>query len=261
MKNFLDKANIAIASQAGFENYLQTSSAKESYYLANFPQSTATGVGRYAQANMQVTLTSSGVRLYSPPNHDGRPSGQGGSNDDWGGLVLSPMKTYNCLVNGHRYIILWHCVGKTSTALAETSWSNQIGWGQSPDASPTVNRRCVPAAGFQGTMECCYDFTINDTIFKTTGSSVHSGFEANTSYLAYAAFKIGFGYRQTGELGTDLYLSNFRMYDITSGVEELEFTHKGLLNTTEIIELSSDKFSTAQIQQSGDIISNEIYEY
>ena len=109
-------------------------------------------------------------------------------------------------------------------------------------------------------MECFYDFTINDDVFKTTGSSVHTGFEANTAYLAYAAFKIGFTYRQTGELGTDLYLSNFRMYDITNGFQQCQYTKQGILDTTEVIELSSNLFTNAQIQKNGNIITSNLYE-
>lgn len=260
MENLLSLANYNIATKKSFDGYLQASSAKQSNYEANYPNPTVAGVGAYAQASLKVTLTDQGVHIYSPPNHDGRASSSGGANDTWGGICFSPMKTQKCLIEGHRYIILWHCIGQTSTALTDTTWTNQIGWGQSPDAAPTVNRRCVPAEGFQGSMECCYDFTINDTVFKTTGSTVHSGFEANTSYLAYAGFKIGFGYRQTGELGTDLYLSNFRMYDITNATSA-NFTKTGDLKVAGIVELPDTSFSNAQILSSGDLITRQIIEY
>ena len=260
MENLLALANYHIAAQIPMDGYLQTSSAKQSYYEANLPNPTLAGVGAYQQTHLTVTLTDKGARIYSPPDWDGR-SISGSGWDTWGGLCLSPMKTNNCLITGHRYILLWHCIGQTSVALTDTTWTNQVGWGQSPDAAPTVHYRRVPGANFQGEMECCYEFTINDAVFKTTGDTVHSGFEANTTYLAYAAFKIGFGYRETGPLGTDLYLSNFRMYDITGGAKQAEFTKSGLLQTTELIELPPDKFVTAQIQRSGDFITKEVIEY
>lgn len=260
MENLLALANYHIAAQIPMDGYLGSGSAKQSNYEASYPNPTIAGVGAYTQTHCSVTLTSQGARIYSPPDWDGRAI-EGHGWDTWGGLCLSPMKTSNCLIAGHRYIVLWHCVGQTSVAMSEIYWTNQVGWGQSPDAAPTTNFLCRPGANFQGEMECCFDFTINDTIFKTTGDTVHSGFEPNTSYLAYAALKLGFGYRETGPLGTDLYLSNFRMYDITGGAKQAEFTKSGLLQTTELIELPPDKFVTAQIQCSGDFITKEVIEY
>lgn len=208
---------------------------------------------------MSVTMTDKGIRLYSKPNWDGR-SIEGSGWDTWGGLCLSPMETSNCLINGHRYIIMWHCSGQTSVSMSDIYWTNNVGWGQAPDANPTRNAWYTVPANFQGETDCFYDFTITDSVFKTTGDSVHSGFEANTTYLAYAAFKIGFTYRQTGALGTDLYLTNFRMYDITNGFQQCQYTKQGILDTTEVIELPSSLFTNAQIQKSGNIITSNLYE-
>lgn len=260
MTNLLYLANAAIAGQKGFDGHLSISAAKKSYYDANFPNDTMPGVGKVTQANMQVTMTPNGIRLYSPPNWDGR-SISGSGWDTWGGLCLSPMKTSNCLIKGHRYIIMWYIKGQTSVAMEAPYWSNYIGWGQSPDASPTVNGRCIPGTNFQGEMDCYYDFTINDDVFKTTGDSVHSGFEANTTYLAYAALKIGFGYRQTGELGTDLYLTNFRMYDITNGKQDMNINKEGQIILPTIMEPQIGTIPEARIEQSGDFFCNNIIEF
>lgn len=221
---------------------------KESAYL---PNSNSGGFGYYTQSNLTLSATSQGFRIYSPPNIQYSSQNQ----TMWGGLILEPMKVSNCLYTGHRYIITWHIEGQSSRAM-ECYWSNQVGWGQSPDASPTVNSKKIQGANFNGSMDCEYDFTINDNIFKTTGSSVHSPFEANTSYLAYAEFKIGYNYADTGTLGTDIYITDIKMFDITDN-KIYKITNTGVLKAT---EYTTGRRSSARLHSEGSMDITDIEE-
>ena len=68
---------------------------------------------------------------------------------------------------------------------------------------------------------------------------------------------VGFGYSDTGSLGTDLYLSNFRMYDMTSE-EKFQILKTGIASATGFIERTQNQ---ASINKGGEILGFEIYEY
>ena len=58
------------------------------------------------------------------------------------------------------------------------------------------------------------------------------------TYLSYNHFGVGFDYRSTGALGTDLYIRNFQMYDITDDiVKGIGLESKGSFNTDNISEV------------------------
>lgn len=244
--NILELGNYNIATQSQNSGYLAAYTARKDIYDANYPNPNLSGLGAYTQGNLQVTDTAQGIRIYSEPNRDGRAQ-EGSEWNTWGGLCISPMMNSNCLVKGHRYVVSFHIKGQSSGAMDSVYWSNQIGWRQYPDAEPTYNKIVVHGADFQGEMDCFIDFTINDDVWKTTGSDVHSGFEPNTTYLAYAALKIGYDYRETGPLGTDIYITNLSMIDVTSG-EKYNITKDGIINTPQIITGVNNK---AKIHSSG----------
>lgn len=224
---------------------------KETDYYAQYPDETKSGVGAYTQSNLSVTMTQNGLRIYSAPNLIYPDAG----NTMWGGVVLTPMAHSNCLKDGHRYLITWHMSGQSSR-YTDVQWSNWIGWGQAPNAAPTVNSSKFPSANFQGEMDCYYDFTINDSVFKMVGEDPHEGFEPNTSYLAYAGFKIGYNYESTGTLGTDVYITNIGLYDITEG-KQYKIDKKGIIYAT---EFNSGETEVAKIYKSGLTKVNNIYE-
>ena len=253
MKNIGELANYNIEAQHAFDGRFGV--MPEDYYNANFPNGQP-GLGTYQQGNLTVTMTSQGIRIYSEPNRDGRAQ-EGSEWNTWGGFCWSPMKQYRCLIKGHHYRLSWHVSGQSSRPMNSVYWSNQIGWGQYPDAEPTVHKTVLHLADFQGEMDCFYDFTIEDDIFKTTGSDVHSGFEPNTSYLAYSAFKIGYEYGFTGTLGTDIYITNLKLYDLTSG-KVYSVGHNGMIKTTEVV---AGRRSSARLHSDGVIDVTDIIEY
>lgn len=224
-----------------------------------------TGLSNYTQANCQVTLTDKGLRIYRPPNKTQSADGS----TMWGGMRLvnatttSISHTYNPaidnffgLIQGHTYIIRFHVSGQSSNSFATFDWTNQMGWGGG-GLSPTpsnVERHGIPG-NFNGEEECFYKFTINDTISKTCTSTYSYATKGNT-YLSYTHFGVGFAYTDTGTLGTDIYISNLRMYDITTGTS-YSINKKGQLLPEEIIEQGN----IASIQKGGSILCDNFYEY
>lgn len=250
--NIGELANYYIETQHAFDG--RFGPLKESDYNAYYPNGQP-GLGTYEQGNLIVTMTNQGIRIYSEPNRDGR-SQEGSEWNTWGGFCWSPMKQSRCLIKGHHYRLSWHVKGQSSRAMTDVYWSNQIGWGQYPDASPTVHKAVTHPANFQGEMDCFYDFTIEDDIFKTTTDDVHAGFEPNTSYLAYSAFKIGYTYDFTGPLGTDIYITNLQLHDLTTG-DVYKIGENGVVKTTEVI---SGRRDSARLHSDGVIDVTDIIE-
>ena len=246
--NLMEKINFNIEQVTNFRAWAYLAHCTEDTYNANWPNNSDVGLSAYVQDNCQVTATSQGIRIYSTPNAT--------SDSTWGGLTLSPMVSSRCLIKGHHYRISWHIKGKSSRQMTDVYWTNNVGWGQYPDANPTVHKAVLPPANFDGEMDCLYDFTIEDDIFQTTTSDVHSGFEPNTSYLAYASFKIGFTYQETGEMGTDVYITDVKMYDLTTG-EVYKIEKNGIVKTTELV---SGRRDSARLHSDGVIDITDIVE-
>ena len=224
-----------------------------------------TGLGSYTQANCQVTFTDRGYRIYRPPNKT--PSADGSTM--WGGMRLinsttaSLSHTYDPaidnffgLIQGHSYIIRFHVSGKSSNPFSTFAWTNQMGWG---GGGLTPNPSNIEAHGiptnFNGEEECFYKFTINDTIAKTCTTTYSYAVQGNT-YLSYTHFGVGFSYTDTGALGTDIYITNLRMYDITNGAS-YSINKQGQLIQNEIIECGD----IASIQKGGSILCHNFQEY
>lgn len=169
------------------------------------------GLSSYTQSNCQVTLMDNGYHIYRPPNLVYPDCG----NTVWGGLKLDfSVLPSHLLLKGHTYIILFNVKGQSSNA-ANIGWTHNMGWGGGGlTPSPSNVSYGVPEANFSGEKQVFYQFTISDDIYKTCTSS-YSSFAAGQRYLSYKHFYYQYGYSSTGTLGTDLYLTNFRMYDIT----------------------------------------------
>lgn len=175
-----------------------------------------TGIGYHGQANCTITLTDDGARIYRPPNitHDSSTM-----HNMWGGLKIAPLLyDSNIMEQGHRYIILYDVKGQTSNVQATSGWTNNMGWGGGGlQPVPTDVEYSLIPANFQSDdyKTFWYAFTVNDALIKTCTTS-YSSFVAGTDYISYRDFQIGWGYTNTGTLGTDIYIRNFRMYDITN---------------------------------------------
>ena len=212
----------------------------------------ANPLSSYTQSNCQVTLTDDGYRIYRPPNKNPTDNG----NTMWGGFV---MRFYEPpFITGHRYIINFEARGKTSNA-PECSWSNNCGWGGGGlNPSPTnVVIKNLPA-NFESDewQTISYAWTINDDIYKVCTSSYSSFVQGNT-YPSYRDFKWGFSYTNTGSLGTELYIKNVRMYDLTTA-QQIDIKKTSIIEADSFHETLSTQ--SAALHHSGEASSNCFYE-
>ena len=194
-----------------------------------------TGLSSYTQSNCSCTLTDKGYRIYRPPNKN--PSNDG--NTMWGGFVLKPFNIdSNFLQKGHTYVLKFHISGQSSNS-AEFYWTNQVGWGGGGlEPKPSnVSSSSIPS-NFNGEYDFVYRWTINDDVRKVCTSS-YSGFVAGTEYVSYRDFKWGFNYTNTGALGTDVYITDLRMYDITNA-SDTEIKKSGILETGSFEEINGN---------------------
>ena len=213
------------------------------------------GLSSYTQSNCSCTLTNDGYRIYRTPNVN--PTDNGSTM--WGGLVIKPFNIAdNILQKGHRYVLMFHVKGKSSNSVVDTYWSNNVGWGGGGlDPKPVINRNTMKLpANFNGETDVVYDFTINDDIYKVCTSS-YSSFVAGNTYLSYNGFKFGFQYTNTGEWGTDLYITNIRMYDITNYTSSVNLAKSGILSISALNEIDG----TARINKYSEALSGGFIEY
>lgn len=213
------------------------------------------GLSSYTQSNCSCTLTDDGYRIYRTPNVN--PTDNGSTM--WGGLVIRPFNIEaNILQKNHRYVIMFHVKGKSSNSVSDVSWSNQVGWGGGGlSPLPTINKNTMNLpANFNGETDVIYDFTINDDIYKVCTSS-YSSFVAGNTYLSYNGFKFGFEYTDTGEWGTDLYITNIRMYDITNYTSSVNLAKSGILSISALNEIDGN----ARINKYSEALSGGFIEY
>lgn len=205
----------------------------------------------YQQTNCQVTLTDDGLRIYRPPNiiHDSSTM-----HNMWGGMRINNTRDGDHpvygngdnpigLEKGHTYIIAFHVKGKSSNATNNYGWSNQMGWGGGGlGPTPTDVSYDLLPSNFNGEKECWYKWTINDDIVKTCTTS-YSYAVAGNQYMSYADFAFGWQYQDTGALGSDVYITNLRLYDITD-LDMSNIQKNGVINFTQLDELTqTDKAS------------------
>jgi hypothetical protein len=219
------------------------------------------GLASYTQSNCQVTLTDDGFRIYRPPNLTQSNDG----NTMYGGLVMRPFTNgpdaddSNFLIKNHTYIFLCHIRGQSSSAFTSCIMiTNNAGWsganyGLTTELSGVSNNN-IPS-NFNGELDLYYKFTVAGDIWKVCTQS-YSSFVQGTSYNCYRDWMLGFGYGNTGTLGTDLYLTRFRCYDITNGSELFNMNKNGTLNLNWITEQNP----ITRITSAKEILTNEIYE-
>lgn len=208
------------------------------------------GLQRYAQANCQVTLENNAVHIYRPPNTDAS------AHNMWGGFRFRNDGNVLGLQKGRSYLWVMTVSGQTSNSPV-IEVDNNMGWVNTTSGlmpQPTDIFKYRTPASFTGTQEAWYAFTIPDDIFKecTTG---YSSFVTGKTYISYRDFQYRFDYTTTGELGTDLYITNIRFFDITD-LDLSNITRAGIANFTDFVEDTG----IASINMNKEFYTNSIIE-
>lgn len=171
------------------------------------------GVSYYNQTHCTCTFTDDGFRIVRTPDLVYPTAG----NVMWGGLRLTiPQGT---IKPDRKYKILFDYKGKSSQPF-DMYFALTIGWstvGGLKGLWPKfVN---VPPSNYSNTSwktaELSFSFTY-DQIYQTA-TKTESICTAGTIYNCVNEFKIGYAYNSTGALGTDMYIKNIRLFDITDG--------------------------------------------
>ena len=216
------------------------------------------GLTYYSQENCQISLTDRGYRIYRPANIE---SYWGYNHTTWGGLNIKPFDCdSNALIQGHSYCLMFDVEGQTSCSNSDTYWTGQIGWGGGGiEPTPTtISSNMILENNFNGKRQLHWAFTINDSIYKVCTENWDGGHVVGASYLSYRDFKWGFTYQNTGPLGTDLYISNIRLYDITNIPKQM-LLKNGILNSGVITALCDS--SELSLQKYGETRVSELIEY
>ena len=182
----------------------------------------------------------------------------------WGGLIFKNYDNWIGLVESHRYVIYFELKGKTTNPVSDVYWSNEAGWDGTSNglgaSAINVSRSSIGAnwesdawTGYR------YEWTCS-AIYKTCTKS-YSNFIEGTSYNTYRDFKFGFDYRDTGSLGTDLYLRNFRLYDITDRTSSgVNLSKSGIMTVSAFLETSAA--GSAQMNIGSEVLTpSELIEY
>lgn len=213
------------------------------------------GLSSYTQSNCTCTLTDDGYRIYRTPNVKNQSNG--GSNSMWGGFVLDNTNNRFNLQKGHTYVLQFEVKGQSSNAASDIYWTNLVGWGGGGlDAAPSnivTDNPVVADFNSSDWQTVSYKWTISDDVYKVCTSSYSSFVQGNT-YLSYKGFKFGFGYINTGSLGTDLYIRNIRIFDITTN-QNTQIFKSGVIKTISFVEEDiNTKISL------GGLLSNQLIE-
>lgn len=224
---------------------------------ARLNNSFTNGLNRYTQANVSITLENGLYHIYTAPNLNTTDDGK----TMWGGLRIDNLGVTGTqlLTEGHTYIIKFHAKGKCSRSPEKFRWSYDMGWEGDSALAPqptNVSSNFIPNP-FNGEMDCFYKFTVSDEVYKTCSKS-YSNKVAGNQYLSYNHFCFNYPYGNTGELGVDLYLSDFRMYDLTNSDDKPTFLKNGEVQATIIQNSDYDK---AAIFQDTEINCKELYEF
>lgn len=193
------------------------------------------GLYSYVQSNCQVSLTDDGYRIYRPPNLIYPDAG----NTMWGGLRLRPFGLDNFyLFKNRKYKVSFKVKGKSTNDPGKIYFTNQMGWSGGAYGLGSVSAYDFNTLGtnFEGEKEIYACFNITDEVFKYC-TTAYSNFVTGETYNCYLDLSWGFNYTSTGELGTDLYLSDFKFIDITDDLNKTSVSEKGVVNTIEYSEV------------------------
>ena len=218
------------------------------------------GLHRYTQKNCQVTLTDDGYHIYRTPN--AAPSTSG--NTMWGGFILRPFNIRaDIFEKGHTYVFLFNVRGISYGAATDVYWSFNAGNGVAATGlapNPSNVQYFNPVSANFNTdkwQTFYYKWEIQDDVYKVNQYNGPSGFVSGNTYPSYRDFKFGWAYKDTGPEGTDIYIKNLRLYDITN-MRNMDITKTGIAEYVAMIETSGQNITS--VFRFGEIRADNFYE-
>lgn len=205
------------------------------------------GVSSYTQANCQVSLTDNGYRIYRPANLIYPDAG----NTMWGGLKINLFNNEESKIEkGKRYRISFLVNGKTSNSPGNVYFSNNMGWGGGGLTNVGFSYNDTIPTNFNGVKRVVAETNVIDDVYKVCTTS-YSSFVAGQYYNCYKDLCFGFGYQSTGTLGTDIYITDFKIQEITDNNKN-SISENGIAKMFEISELGPTNGLVAYYPLNGD---------
>lgn len=191
------------------------------------------GLSSYEQTHCKVTLTDDGIRIFRTPNLIYSSAG----NVMWGGLKLQfPEGTF---FKGRKYKLSFKAKGKTSFGIGKPYLTPQMGW----TAGGLTQLDCMSAVVIPSNFnsdsykEFYAIFDLSNFNVYQTATKTQSIFVEGNVYNCCRDLALGFGYADTGELGTDIYIRDIELIDITDS-DNSHINKKSQLVTNEIVEFN-----------------------
>ena len=225
------KASVSKNAKLFVSEIIENKNYAEEMNLSINKKEFSNGLAYYTQSHCQVTITEDGYRIYRTPNLIRSTAG----NVMWGGMRLCfPEGTFQ---KGRKYKFSALVKGKTSKAIGDPYLTPQMGWTAGGlTALYASSAKNIPA-NFDSDSYQYFEAIFDLTNFNTyqTATKTESIFTQGQVYNCCRDLAWGFGYEDTGELGTDLYINELSLTDITDN-KSVMVNKKGQLETKEIIE-------------------------
>lgn len=171
-------------------------------------------LSKYEQTNCKVTLVNDHVRndkysyrVYRDPNLTQAANG----NVMWGGVVIN-FANHARFTQGKKYKLTFYYKGQTTNALVIPYFAYSVGWtsygqGLQTGATTLSHKNLIPA-NFNDWDNWHYAEVVflADKIYQI-------GLDGNI-YFCMRQLKIGWGYSNTGALGTDIRIADIRIYEL-----------------------------------------------
>lgn len=189
-------------------------------------------------SNQSRSWTDEGCRIYRNPNVTGSLNGSGVGN--WGGWRIAFTTTNtpkSVLVKGHTYLFFCNVRGKSDSQGTNCGWAFNWGWDGDSALIPrptTLYKDMNIPIGNDINKTLSWAFKIEDDIDKVCEKAFTSGWVVGNTYQSYKHLHVGYQYTTTGSVGTDVYLSNFNMYDITDYASKISFNKNGVVDALTI---------------------------
>lgn len=157
-------------------------------------------------------------------------------------------------------------MGRSSGAMSDLAINNMCGWSPSdsglyPHPTNVIKLNPVTANFSSSTWQPLVEkWTIpaDDSVYKVCTRAYTSSYVSGGTYLSYKDFKFGYTYANTGEWGTDIYIKNIRMYDVTN-IKNMDIRKTGIVEYIGMIE-NENRNGNASIFKFGEIRGNILYE-